>query len=126
MCPNDSEYEDRGTDRSGGTRKSKNPTVGQLENSLGAVEGGGGWPRISEMVQRRESKLVRFRIEGSATGEKNSQGSLKAVPYTRSAVLYFKSLLTAAQQHQWEVFDPTVGFGLGTQRTFWMAVKSCN
>ncbi len=47
----------------------------------------------------------------------------KAVPYTRSAALHFKSLFTAAQQHKRKVLDPTVGIGLGTQRPFEMAVK---
>ncbi len=40
----------------------------------------------------------------------------KAVPYTRSAALHFKSLFTAARQ-------PNIGIGLGTQRPFKMAAK---
>ncbi len=55
--------------------------MGQLESSLGAVKGG----------------LVAY-LGNGFEGGKNPLGGCKAVPYTRSAALHFKSLFTAARQ----------------------------
>ncbi len=55
-----------GTGRSGRIQKGRNPIVGQLENSLGIIEG--GWPRISELGSKAGEQVGLVWIEESAIG----------------------------------------------------------